>query len=121
MLPTLMKPMFLLMTTPQSTLPELLMPSAHTECLLKHLKRTRRWAYRKTWKMADGSEIQVRMWDGTFSDGTPQALYFPVGHPKAGLFKGMRTLIKEQIAKGANLPNPDNLKAECKKFKCPPG
>jgi hypothetical protein len=72
-------------------------------------------------KMADGSEIQVRMQDGAFSDGTPQALYFPVGHPKAGLFKGMRTLIKEWIAKGANLPNPDNLKAECKKFKCPPG
>jgi hypothetical protein len=33
----------------------------------------------------------------------------------------MRNLIHERIAKGAALPNPDKLKAECKKFKCPPG
>ncbi|KAF7347122.1 hypothetical protein MVEN_01466400 [Mycena venus] len=63
----------------------------------------------------------VRMRDGKFADGTPQSLYFPDGHPQAGIFKGMRNLIHERIAKGAVLPNPDKLKAECKGFKCPPG
>jgi hypothetical protein len=61
------------------------------------------------------------MRDGRFADGTPQSLYFPDGHPQAGIFKGMRNLIHERIAKGAVLPNPDKLKAECKGFKCPPG
>jgi hypothetical protein len=72
-------------------------------------------------KGPDGSEMQVQMRDATFADGTSQALYFPEGHPKAGIFKGMCNLIHERIAKGAALPNPDKLKAECKKFKCPPG
>ncbi|KAF7333551.1 hypothetical protein MSAN_02420000 [Mycena sanguinolenta] len=72
-------------------------------------------------KSPDGRETEVRMRDGMFADGSPQSLYFPEGHPKAGIFKGMHILIHERIAKGANLPNPDNLKAECKKFKCPPG
>jgi hypothetical protein len=63
----------------------------------------------------------VRMRDGTFADGTSQSLYFPEGHPQAGIFKGMRILIQERIAKGAVLPNPDKLKAECRGFKCLPG
>ncbi|KAJ7483017.1 hypothetical protein B0H11DRAFT_1723388 [Mycena galericulata] len=81
----------------------------------------------------------VRMRDGQFADGTPQSLYFPDGHPQAGIFKGMRILIHKRIAKGAALPNPDNLNAqhqpinnliaasncqksdECPGFKCPPG
>ncbi|KAF7335627.1 hypothetical protein MVEN_02217600 [Mycena venus] len=46
-------------------------------------------------KGPDGSEMQVQMHDATFVDGTPQALYFPEGHPKAGIFKGMRNLIHE--------------------------
>jgi hypothetical protein len=69
----------------------------------------------------DGQEIQVRMRDATFADGTPQPLYFPDGNPQAGIFKGMHNLIRERIAKGVDLPNPDKLKAECKKFKCPLG
>ncbi|KAJ7927374.1 hypothetical protein B0H13DRAFT_2312578 [Mycena leptocephala] len=60
----------------------------------------------------------VRMRDGTFPDGTRQSLYFPEGHAQAGIFKGMRILIHERINKGATLPNPDKLKAECKGFKC---
>jgi hypothetical protein len=61
------------------------------------------------------------MRDGTFADSTPQLLYLPEGHLQAGIFKGMRKLIHEQIAKCALLPNLDKLKAECKGFKCPPG
>jgi hypothetical protein len=59
-----------------------------------------------------------RMRDGQFADGTPQSLYFPEEHPQAGIFKGMRNLIHERIAKGAALPNPDKLKAECKGTDC---
>ncbi|KAJ6610922.1 hypothetical protein B0H10DRAFT_2224629 [Mycena sp. CBHHK59/15] len=44
----------------------------------------------------------VRMRDGKFADGTPQSLYIPDGHPQAGIFKGMRNLIHERIAKGAS-------------------
>lgn len=69
---------------------------------------------------AEGVEY-VRMRDGTFLDGSSQSLYFPEGHPQAGIFKGMRNLIHERITKGAALPNLDRLKAECKGFKCPPG
>ncbi|KAJ6552142.1 hypothetical protein B0H10DRAFT_2242245 [Mycena sp. CBHHK59/15] len=31
----------------------------------------------------------VHMRNGKFADGTPQLLYFPDGHPQAGIFKGM--------------------------------
>ncbi|KAJ7200600.1 hypothetical protein GGX14DRAFT_400597 [Mycena pura] len=72
-------------------------------------------------KDADGKDIRIRMRDGKYADGTPQALYFPEGHPKAGIFKGMRVLIDERIQHGDNLPNPEGLRAQCPGFKCPKG
>lgn len=64
-----------------------------------------------------GREHLVPMRDACFADGTPQKLYLV-----NGLFKGMRTLIQERCNKGANLPDPRSLKAQCgKSFKCPPG
>ncbi|KAJ7199473.1 hypothetical protein GGX14DRAFT_373116 [Mycena pura] len=70
---------------------------------------------------SSGKKSKIRMRDAKFADGTPQALYFPRGHPKAGIFKGMRVLIQERRDRGANLPDPTKLHAECKNFKCPPG
>ncbi|KAJ6483032.1 hypothetical protein DFH09DRAFT_950068 [Mycena vulgaris] len=51
-------------------------------------------------KVTTANGVQwVRMRDGKFADGTPQSLYFPQGHAQAGIFKGMRILIHERIAK----------------------
>jgi hypothetical protein len=72
-------------------------------------------------KDADGKKTLVRMRDARFADGTPQALYFPHGHPLAGQFKGMKNLINERRARGAALRDPSEMKAQCKNFKCPPG
>jgi hypothetical protein len=70
----------------------------------------------------DGTEDHdVKMEDGFFADGSPQHLYHPDGHPQAGLFKGMRTLITERRAHGHNLPDPTRLKAQCAKFHCAKG
>ncbi|KAJ7913207.1 hypothetical protein B0H13DRAFT_1612824 [Mycena leptocephala] len=46
----------------------------------------------------------VRMRDGTFLDGSSQSLYFPEGHPQAGIFKGMRNLIHERILREPHFP-----------------
>ncbi|KDQ10774.1 hypothetical protein BOTBODRAFT_115299 [Botryobasidium botryosum FD-172 SS1] len=70
-------------------------------------------------KTSEGLTQSVRMEDGTFPDGTPQSLYFPEGHPQAGLFKGMKEILHERIVKGALLPDPSTLLAQCPKFKCP--
>ncbi|THU93162.1 hypothetical protein K435DRAFT_598479, partial [Dendrothele bispora CBS 962.96] len=69
-------------------------------------------------KDLDGNStgIQKRMRDAKFADGTPQLLY-----NQNGKFKGMKTLIKERIEKGADLPDPTKLKAQCTNFKCTPG
>ena len=59
------------------------------------------------------------MMDGCFIDGTSQALYFPEDHPTyPGYFKGMCQIINEQRKKGANLPDPKKLRAQCPDFKC---
>jgi len=50
-----------------------------------------------------------------FLDGTPQALYFPEGHPRAGVFKGMTYILEER-----GLVKESKLHAECKNFKCAP-
>ena len=60
----------------------------------------------------------VPMAPGTFADGSPQPLYFPEGHEKAGLFKGMKVILQERGISNAQL---GNLKRECKGFHCPPG
>ena len=62
------------------------------------------------------AKIKIRMADATFANGTPQALYFPQGHPQAGTFKGMAVLLQER-----GLMKESTLKAQCKDFKCAPG
>jgi hypothetical protein len=68
-------------------------------------------------KEANGLERLVTMREGRFIDGSPQNFY-----RSDGLFKGMRQIIQERRDKGANLPDPSKLKAQCgKSFNCPPG
>jgi hypothetical protein len=38
---------------------------------------------------------KVPMGDGTLENGTRQSLYFPPGHPRAGVFKGMAQILEE--------------------------
>ncbi|KII87524.1 hypothetical protein PLICRDRAFT_112639 [Plicaturopsis crispa FD-325 SS-3] len=66
---------------------------------------------------ADGkpSKTKVRMADGKFADGSPQAFYFPLDHPRAGVFKGMATILEER-----GLGDMTHKRAECKGFKCEP-
>ena len=61
-------------------------------------------------------KIKIRMADATFANGTPQVLYFPPGHPQAGVFKGMSVILQER-----GLLKEANLKAQCKDFKCQTG
>ena len=51
----------------------------------------------------DGKPLKtkVQMEDATFTDGTKQPLYFPPGHLKEVLFKGMKVILEEQ---GITLP-----------------
>ncbi len=46
----------------------------------------------------DGSpaKIKVRMADTCLHDGMPQCLYFPEGHKRAGVFKGMAVILQER-------------------------
>jgi hypothetical protein len=64
----------------------------------------------------DGKPLKtkVQMEDATFADGTKQPLYFPLGHLKEGLFKGMKVILEEQ---GITLPA--GKKRKCTGFKCP--
>ena len=64
----------------------------------------------------DGKVLKqtIRMADGCF-DGELQSLYFPDGHPQAGLFKGMKQILIER-----GLTKEANLQYECKGFKCEP-
>lgn len=66
---------------------------------------------------ADGKpeKIKIRMVDGCFTDGTPQPLYFPEGHPRAGVFKGMAKILEER-----GFGDMSKVRAECKGFKCAP-
>ena len=59
---------------------------------------------------------KIQMADATFANGTPQKLYFPPGHPRASIFKGMSVLLKER-----GLLKESDLKAQCKDFKCKKG
>jgi hypothetical protein len=70
-------------------------------------------------KKADGTSYEtekVKMADATFSTGEPQPLYFPEGHPRAGVFKGMLQILNERGITGF-----EKKRAECKSFKCPAG
>jgi len=60
-------------------------------------------------------KTKIQMQDATFADGTKQSLYFPLGHEKEGLFKGMEVILKE-----CGLIAESQLKAQCNsKFDCP--
>ena len=70
----------------------------------------------------DGKVLKqkVPMSNGTFADGTEQEFYFPEGHEKKGLFKGMGIILEERGFKGTT--GPGGLKAQCgKNFSCKPG
>ncbi|THV01839.1 hypothetical protein K435DRAFT_654565 [Dendrothele bispora CBS 962.96] len=58
---------------------------------------------------------RVPMGPGKFKDGTSQSFYFPVGHPKAGLFKGMAEILKER-----GYGDWSKVRYECKGFHCDP-
>ena len=54
------------------------------------------------------------MANGVLPNGQPQPLYFPEGHPQAGIFKGMGVILMERgFVKEAG------LNAQCRDFKCP--
>jgi len=46
---------------------------------------------------SDGTKLKkkVQMAPGTLPNGDPQPLYFPDGHPHAGIFKGMSVILRE--------------------------
>ncbi len=59
----------------------------------------------------------IKMGPGTMPDGSLQDFYFPEGHPRAGVFKGMSVILAER-----GLVEESKLKAQCNdKFQCPPG
>ncbi|KAF8237412.1 hypothetical protein L208DRAFT_1247999, partial [Tricholoma matsutake] len=60
-------------------------------------------------------KVKVCMSDGTLPSGKPQLLYFPEGHQRAGVFKGMAIILEERGFEAAH-----KLHAECKSFKCNP-
>ena len=55
------------------------------------------------------------MADSVLLDGEVQSFYFPEGHDRAGVFKGMAIMLEER---GHNKAR--GLDAECKGFKCVP-
>jgi hypothetical protein len=59
------------------------------------------------------------MANGQFADGTPQEFYFPLGHPRAGVFKGMAIILEERGFEGCQ--GRKGKRAECEGFKCLPG
>jgi hypothetical protein len=61
-------------------------------------------------------KTKVQMRDGTFADGSPQAFYFPEGHAREGVFKGMAVILEER-----GFAEASKLKAQCKNFKCAKG
>jgi len=61
-------------------------------------------------------KVKIRMANATFADGTAQNLYFPPGHPREGVFKGMSVILEER-----GLVAESKLKAQCEGFKCERG
>ncbi|KAG2758100.1 hypothetical protein P692DRAFT_201696756 [Suillus brevipes Sb2] len=59
---------------------------------------------------------KVPMGDSKFADGSPQSLYYPEGHKRAGVFKGMGVILEERGYEGAL-----KIRAECPKFQCEKG
>jgi hypothetical protein len=61
-------------------------------------------------------KVKIRMKDGQLPSGEPQSFYFPEGHPRAGIFKGMALILQER-----GFGDMSKMQAECKGFKCAPG
>ncbi|PPQ85514.1 hypothetical protein CVT25_006561, partial [Psilocybe cyanescens] len=59
--------------------------------------------------------VKIQMHNAYFLDGTLQPLYFPEGHERAGVFKGMAHILEERGFVGMS-----KVRAECKSFKCAP-
>ncbi len=57
-------------------------------------------------------KTKIRMEDARFKDGSPQSLYFPAGHPREGVFKGMTIILQER-----GFANASSLHAQCPAFK----
>jgi len=66
---------------------------------------------------ADGKlmKVKIQMCPVRFADGTPQELYFPDGHDRAGIFKGMAVILEER-----GFRDMSKVRAECPGFKCKP-
>ncbi|KIK74184.1 hypothetical protein PAXRUDRAFT_176464, partial [Paxillus rubicundulus Ve08.2h10] len=66
---------------------------------------------------ADGkpSKVKIPMGDGMLRDGSSQPLYFPAGHLRSGVFKGMATILEER-----GYGDMEKVHAECPKFACDP-
>lgn len=66
---------------------------------------------------SDGTKLKkkVQMATGTLPGGEPQPLYFPDGHPRAGVFKGMAVILQER-----GFHKEAKLKRECPGFKYSP-
>lgn len=63
-------------------------------------------------------KTKIRMHGVEFHDGRPQDLYYPKGHPSAGVFKGMKVILEER---GITVPprdQPGYLRAQCPDFIC---
>ncbi|KAJ3739326.1 hypothetical protein DFH05DRAFT_1427691, partial [Lentinula detonsa] len=60
------------------------------------------------------SKVKVQMGPAMFANGEPQPLYFPIGHPQAGWFKGIKNILHERDI------STEGKKLECKSFKCLP-
>jgi hypothetical protein len=54
---------------------------------------------------------KVQMSNAQLPDGSPQSLYFPQGHPCAGIFKGMAILLQER-----GYHNTESIHTECPGF-----
>ena len=61
-------------------------------------------------------KVKIHMKDGQLPNGEPQSFYFPEGHPRAGVFKGMAVILEER-----GFGEMSKMWAECKKFKCAEG
>lgn len=61
-------------------------------------------------------KVKIQMRNAQFADGNSQPLYFPEGHQRAGIFKGMAVILEER-----GFGDMSNVRAECKGFKCAPG
>jgi hypothetical protein len=59
------------------------------------------------------------MGNGHFADGSTQEFYYPSGHEREGVFKGMAVILEEQGYDGCS--GRKGKLAECNQFKCAPG